>query len=379
MRRIIAIAAAAVAALPLCGVVDAQNRTTDPERYARCEAGLHEIIVRAGIPSISLVYVSPEDSMSFSVVNEEFYAREGVTKEVLPISDKSIYQACSISKLPLAYIAVRMMDNGELELEKPLWEYYPGLLDMFATDQDKEYAKLLNARICLTHRTGLDNKTYSAMTFGFIPDEKFKYSGPGMYALQCTIEHIKGSTLDKIADEMVFTPLGMHNTSYLWNDSYESMHLYGHGTDLKTSRNNNWAGGKCNAAYSMRTNAAELTAFIRCVMHGWGLSGEAFAMMTKPYGKSLPASYKERERQSMFRCLGWVLEKNSEFGPVYLHTGNNVRFKGLALYMPEKDASLVYLVNGQYSCNINDAILPLFFDNSEPFSFVAKAKPLPEK
>lgn len=179
------------------------------------------------------------------------------------------------------------------------------------------------------------------MTFGFIPDEKFKYSGPGMYALQCTVEHIKGSTLDRIAEEMVFTPLGMHNTSFLWNDSYESLHLYGHGTDLKTSRNNNWAGGKCNAAYSMRTNAAELTAFIR--------------------------------------CLGWVLEKNSEFGPIYLHTGNNVRFKGLALYMPERDASLVYLVNGQYSCNINDAILPLFFDNSEPFSFVAKAKPLPEK
>lgn len=58
------------AALCLCSTRPSQAKTSKTQ-YKAYEVGLLQIIQKASIPSIQLVYVTPEDSLSFSVVNKD--------------------------------------------------------------------------------------------------------------------------------------------------------------------------------------------------------------------------------------------------------------------------------------------------------------------
>jgi len=371
--------AVAVAALLFGSAFDASAKISK-KQYKEYEAGLLSIIKRANLPSIQCVYVTAEDSLSFVVVNKDFYKHKECLPETKPLSDKTIYQACSISKLPLSWIACKMIEEGSLELDKPLVDYYPGLLKYFATDQDKELAKLLTPRICMAHRTGLDNKSYKkgSMKFSFTPDEKMKYSGPGIFCLQCTIEKIKGKHLNELAHEYIFDPLGMEHTNYVWVPYYDENHANGY-------NNSEWEeipmekvrkrSSSENAAFSMRTTAAECTKFVRAVMHHWGMNEETYQMMLATYGEYIPAEYKDREKKNVFKCLGWACEKdNEEVGTIWYHGGNNGRYKGNVCFIPSLDASLVYFTNAQHPYELNTAIHSLFFKTQKPFSFIRKGK-----
>lgn len=375
--------AVAFAALFLSSAFEASAKISKKE-YKEYEKGLLSIIERANIPSIQCVFVTAEDSLSFEVINKKFYKDPQCEPEIKPLSDQTIYQACSISKLPLSWIACKMIEEGTLELDKPLVDYYPGLLKYFATDEDKELAKLLTPRICMAHRTGLDNKTYKvgSMKFSFTPDTKMKYSGPGIFCLQRTVECIKGKHLNELAHEYIFDPLGMEHTNYVWIPYYDEYHANGYNNskweDIPMGKIRKRSSSE-NAAYSMRTTAAECTKFVRAVMHHWGMKEETYQMMLAPYGEYIPAEYKNREKKNVYKCLGWACEKdNEEVGTIWYHGGNNGRYKGNVIFIPSLDASLVYFTNAQHPYEINTEIHNLFFKTKAPFSFIRKGdKPLP--
>lgn len=366
MKRILTIA---LAALSLCCTTQASAKVSQ-KQYKEYEAALLSIIKRANLPSIQLVYTSPEDSLSFVVVNEDFYENTKLPQEVQPISDKSMYQACSISKIPLSWIAVKMMDEGTLDLDKPLVEYYPGIIKKFKTEQDREWAAKLTPRICMIHRTGLPNKGYKKMHFTKEPDTEYGYSGPGIYALQLTIEHIKGESLMTLARKYIFDPLGMEHTNYAWVDEYEQTHVNGYKKDTVTR--NKWNNNKPNAAYSMRTSAAEYTNFLKAMMNRWGMSSKAYDEMLKPYGDPIPAFYPERG--SFYRALGLCCAMDTELGPVFWHYGDNGNFKGMSFFLPEKGITLVGFINSINSYAVYDPIINLFLQPKQPLVFGKNGK-----
>ena len=154
------------------------------------KAQVLKICKEADVPSIQVCYTEPGRTVSFVVTNKDFYADKEHAKYLKrPFDNLTVYEAASISKVPLSYLACKMADEGKLDLDKPLWEYFPGLLDLFSGDANKERAKQITARICLTHTTGLDNKTYRNMEFKH-KTGVFNYSGPGIYILQRTLEHL---------------------------------------------------------------------------------------------------------------------------------------------------------------------------------------------
>jgi len=76
---------------------------------AKTEADLKEELLqlakKLSIPSIQVTYTSPSETISFVVVNDDFYNIQGRHQEYQPITTESVYQAASISKPPMAYIA----------------------------------------------------------------------------------------------------------------------------------------------------------------------------------------------------------------------------------------------------------------------------------
>lgn len=68
------------------------------------------------------------------------------------VDEKSIFESASLSKPVFAYFALRLVDKGVLDLDKPLHEYLP----MEELEYDPRYHKV-TARMALSHTTGFPN------------------------------------------------------------------------------------------------------------------------------------------------------------------------------------------------------------------------------
>ena len=337
-----------------------------PDEVSYYKSAVLDIIRQADIPSMQVCYTRPGKTLSFAVTNEDFYARpENKPYRLREIDTETTYEACSISKVPLAYLACRMADQGVIDLDKPLYSYFPALLDRFA-EEDRETARRLTARICLTHTAGLDNTTYGRgeddrIRFKY-PLGEYHYSGPGVMLVQRTLEHLWGEGLDTYSARELFQPLGMMHTNYRWQDWNEELSPYGFRPG-RVQRDKDWNGDRCNAAYSMRTTAEEFTRFLYYIMDGGELSPEMYRQMLTRYTER-PAG----DAHNVHHGLGWLILDDPQLGEIIYHTGNNVSFKGNALANPGKRETLVYFMNGDHDYNVNGPMTQLFFGNKEPVS-----------
>jgi CubicO group peptidase (beta-lactamase class C family) len=290
--------------------------------------------------------------------------------------EKPIYQACSISKLPLAYFAVKMAQDGRLDLDRPLHEYNPDILRHFESEPDRERAKRITAHMVLTHTTGLPNKGYVKMSFQGEPGEKSIYSGVGMYVLQEVLELLKGRTLDVFAKEELFDRLGMTHTSYVWQKEYEQLAVYGF-RKRGPQRDTPWS-VRCNAAYSLRTSSEEFTKFLQWFLRGADLTPEWQKKMFTEYAKVPPKAGVPGDSR-LYRNLGWVTEDSDEFGKIRYHGGNNVAYKGMAIMIPERKITLCYFFNGDTRYNLHGPLTDLFLKPKNRLYAHTGGVPLPAK
>ena len=335
-----------------------------PTSDKHLQAEVLKICKEANLPSIQVCYTDPVRTVSFVVTNKDFYADTAHARYLKrPFDNLTVYEAASISKVPLSYLACKMADEGKLDLDKPLWEYWPGLLDLFASDAAKERAKVITPRICMTHTTGLDNKTYRNMEFKY-KTGAFNYSGPGIYILQRTLEHLWGEKLDVYSKRVLFDRLGMAHTNYSWQPYYDEYFPYGFRDSGPTYQKWNTKGKPgCNAAYSMRTTAEEFTKFLQFFMKGGDLSRKMYDEMTR--GQVMVKDFGAAGK--VYRGLGWVVADDAQIGHYLHHGGNNQSFRGLAVIAPETERTLVYFYNGAplKDYNVHDAMTRLFFNTNE--------------
>ena len=361
MTRKISVLLAAVLMLAACGAPKATDATSSATKKvpawdspaaaapkAEVEAlktKVLDICRRANLPSMQVCYTEPGKTISFTVTNEDFYADPEHKKYLFrPLDNQTQYEACSISKVPLSYLACKMADEGRIDLDKPLYDYFPQILGYFADGQDLERVKRLTPRICMTHRTGLDNKTYKEKKMEFkFKEGEYHYSGPGIFLLQRTLEHLWGESLYDYSKRELFDPLGMHHTNYTWQSYNDTLSPYGFLTDTVTF--NKWGrDGKprANAAYSMRTTAEEFTKFLYFWMDGADLSPEMYKAMTEKYVLAID----EGEVGKAYRGLGWVVCEDAELGHFIYHGASNRSFRGMMGCFPEQRRTFVYFFNG---------------------------------
>jgi D-alanyl-D-alanine-carboxypeptidase/D-alanyl-D-alanine-endopeptidase len=247
----------------------------------QAESFLRQILDNSGATALSVAIVQGSNVVfqrSMGIVDKK-------TKK--PVNNQTVFRTASLSKPVFAYLVMTLVDEGLLDADKPLHQYlerplyeYPDYKDL----KDDDRYQSLTARILLSHQSGFPN--WRAMNpdrrldFKFTPGKMFNYSGEGYRLLQLILEEMTGKSLDQLSKEKVFLPLGMSNSSFLWEKRFDGNFAVNLITGLRRLIERTRT--VPNPAASLLTNAADYAKFLLAVMNGKGLKPESLKMMLEP-------------------------------------------------------------------------------------------------
>lgn len=297
------------------------------------------------------------------------------------VDERTVFRACSLSKPVFAYLALRLADEGLLNLDRPLATPDPrvGLAGYEDLSADPRL-KRLTARLLLTHRGGLPNWRWQRpdrkLVFEREPGTSFSYSGEGYRLLQTVVEAQTGRDLDELCRQYVFGPLGMQSSRFLLAEGDETRLSFDLGavpprfrTQIERER---------NSAGSLLTTAEDYARFVEAVMSGRGLRRQTHAIMLEPAvavrSRALfgPDARQEREEDGshLSWCLGWAF-CNGPLGEAYFHVGAEEGFENFAVFLPRKRAGLVALSSGAAAQGVVREVVALAFgETGIPFDWM---------
>jgi CubicO group peptidase (beta-lactamase class C family) len=173
-------------------------------------ANVAEEMIWAGVPGASLAYID-----AAVIVTQGFGTRNKAARQ--PVTDKTIFEAASVSKPVYTFAVMSLVREGKLDLRRPLDDY----LDKPYPIADPRGTKI-TAHHVMTHTSGLPNwrpHDSEALTLAFDPGTRYQYSGEGYYFLQTVVEQISGLGTGAFM-RRALDGLGMKHSSYVWLDSY---------------------------------------------------------------------------------------------------------------------------------------------------------------
>lgn len=191
----------------------------------------------------------------------------------LPLTPDSVMTAASLSKVVFAYMVMQLVDEGVLDLDKPVYQYLPKAVPEY--DAYKDLAndlryKKITARMLLSHTSGFPNwrrfTDDGKLSINFEPGSRFAYSGEGIDLLQLVVESATKKPINDLMRNRVFQPLGMTRTSMVSEDRFESD--YANSYDEEEHSLGPQKHTLANAAGSMQTTVADFGRFMGAVMQG---------------------------------------------------------------------------------------------------------------
>lgn len=182
-----------------------------------------------GVPGLSIAVIKNSKvvwAKSYGIVDRG-------TKQ--PVTNKTLFQAASISKPVSAYAALKEVERGKINPEENVNSY---LKSWKLPDNQFTKEKKVNLKHLLSHSGGLsvggfagypvsekiptltevlDGKKPAnspAIRVDKVPGGTFRYSGGGYCVMQQMLIDLEGKPFPQIMDELVLGPLGMKNSSY---------------------------------------------------------------------------------------------------------------------------------------------------------------------
>ena len=141
----------------------------------------------------------------------------------------AVFPACSLSKGPFVCVVAQLVLNGQLTLETTLGELlHIGDIQAAVLPDHVPIVAACTVRDVLSHRTGLPNWRIGAMVenarceLRAPPGGIFSYSGEAQILLQLGIQRLTGRSLQALAQSIVFEPLQMKNSSFVWREDFEA-------------------------------------------------------------------------------------------------------------------------------------------------------------
>lgn len=243
-----------------------------------------------------------------------------------PVTRNTIFEAASLSKSLFAFFVMTYVEEGKLDLDKPLYKYLP-----YADIAHDDRYKKITARMVLSHRSGLpnwrENEEDKKLKIKFEPGSDYAYSGEGYQYLAMVLKHITGTTwndLENAFQTRVAIPIGMQQsgfiqTPYTQKHKAQPYNEHGNRIDWKDSDWQKKSEETFIAAASLHTEAGDFAKWMTTIVNRRVLSEESYEQLFKHHSE-VPNNGIE-----VFYCLGFFA-LGKPLNNIYLHPGNNYGF-----------------------------------------------------
>ncbi len=247
----------------------------------KSEAEIKERMEESNTPGASIAYFTPGKPISPKVLGT---TDMHTGQFPVDVESDTIFGAASLSKPVFSYLVLKMIGDQKIlanknskepfTLDTPISKIYP-IEDFYkndsATKVSKEFAEegaKITPRMVLSHTTGIPIN--GASTFDFTPGTAYAYGNMALRYLQKALEKEQNKSLEALAKEDVFNPLGMTHSSYVPGG--------------KTARD-------CNAANSLSTTPSDYAILITAWMQGCGMISMSDTPTLENQSKSATSNY----------------------------------------------------------------------------------------
>jgi len=248
-----------------------------------------------------------------------------------PVASDTPFEAASLGKCLTTYAALKLVQEGRLDLRKPLDEY---LRDAFVSDPLQ--AHKITAWQVMTHTSGLSNNLLEMRhRVSFEPGSRFSYSGVGYMYLQRAIEAITEKPFNDFMTETIFSELDMNSTSY-FRAFGEPRIARGHGYIFGFALPMPFAPiRQPNAANLLCSTSSDLAKFVAELMNPTIVDNKLVEQMLTP---------QVHVSGDLWWGLGIALWKAGE-SQCFWHWGDNLDFETYLLGCPAEKSGVVVMTN----------------------------------
>jgi CubicO group peptidase (beta-lactamase class C family) len=294
----------------------------------------------------------------------------------LPLTPDSVMTGASFTKTAFAYLALQLVDEGRLDLDRPIHMYLPNALPADAAYADlvnDERYRRITSRMLLSHTAGFPNLRVlnrGKVNINFEPGSRYAYSGEGLRLLQQVIEAITGTPTRDLMRRRIFDRFGMRRTSMVWELAFESDFAYGY--DERQQRVRFIRRQIADVAGSMQTTLSDYARFIEIVAQRKGVSRRMREAMLAPQirirsRRQFPTlSTETTDHNDAIRLsygLGWGLFFAGP-GRALFKEGHDDGWQHYAVVFDERGTGMVLMSNSSNAEGIFPALLERILANT---------------
>ena len=161
------------------------------------------------------------------VIYEGGFGVTSVADGGLPVTPRTVFRVGSVSKPLSGTVIMRMVEEGRLDLDRPVTDYLPWL-----RLSEEGAAGRVTLRMLLSHTSGMGSvaNAYGPREEGALeqmarellpklpmeapPGKVYAYSNPGLSLAALVAAYVAGKPFGQLARELLFDPLGMERTTF---------------------------------------------------------------------------------------------------------------------------------------------------------------------
>lgn len=260
--------------------------------------------------------------------------------------NQSIFEGASISKSVFGFFVMTFIEDGILDLDKPLYEYLPNP----AIENDERYKKI-TARIALSHRSGFPNWRTDypdkKLFIQFEPGTDYHYSGEGYQYLAEVLKYLLSTDWAGLEEEFqkrVAIPFKMEHTKFIKDDyirkhKVQAYDINGNWMDKNASELWRSYDSVFVAPTTIHSEAVDFSKWMIAMMNKEGLTENGFNELYKPHSEIIDGFMRQDY------TLGFVKLSILNMGELYMHSGNNDGFSSYFALDKDKNWGFVVFIN----------------------------------
>lgn len=318
----------------------------------------------------------------------------------LPFTADTVMPGASLTKVAFAHLVLQLVDEGRLDLDKPVYQYLKKPLPEYSNYKDlanDPRYKLITARMLLSHTSGFPNWRWFAddkkLQIYFEPGSRFAYSGEGIDLLQLVVEVVTNEDLEDLMQKYVFKPLEMTRTSMIWQERFENDYANGYDEDGRSLGQQKRK--RADAAGSMQTTVGDFSRFLQGVMQGKRLKKETreqmiraqIAITAKHEFPTLENELSDENKSIRLSYgLAWGLYW-TPYGEAFFKEGHDDGWRNYAVCFDKSGTGMVIMTNSSNGEGIYKELLerimgntftPIEWEGFTPFDKLPPRQPVKE-